>query len=153
MKADPYLRVAAIARNAKGNFLVVQHRAAGAQFWTCPGGLVNPGESLSYALRRSVAQEIGLQIRIGDIACIGEVTLARNERRRVEVYFWVEACGARESTPHTAWVSASDSGVQFSPAVVLDAIARGVHGAYLGNITDHYRALPAQPRGSRRARV
>jgi len=150
---DPYQRVAAIIRNARGDVLVVQHRPDGAQFWTCPGGLVNEGESLSYALRRSVSHEIGLQIRIGNIACIGEVTLARSERRRIEVFFWVEPCGAREYAAHIAWMTPDDLTALFSPAVVLDAIARGAHGAYLGNITDRSRALPAQRNASRRVRI
>ena len=150
---DPYLRVAAIIRSVRGELLVVQHGKGDATFWTCPGGFVHKGESLSYALRRSISDEIGAQIRIGDIACVGEVTLARSERRRIEVFFWAEGFATCERAPSITWATPHDLAARFSPTVVLDALARGTHGAYLGNITDRSRALPAQRSGSRRARV
>jgi ADP-ribose pyrophosphatase YjhB (NUDIX family) len=151
MTIDPYLRVGALIRNARGALLVVSHGGGAARFWTSPGGLVKEGESLSYALRRSVSEETGVQIRIGDVACIGEVTLARSERRRIEVYFWAVACGAHDPAPSAAWLAVADLGRRFLPSAVLEVAARGGRGSYLGNITDRERSLPAWETRSRRS--
>jgi len=38
--------------------------------WSVPGGLVRIGEKLKDALRREILEELGVEIDIGDVACV-----------------------------------------------------------------------------------
>lgn len=155
MRIDEHVRVAAIVRNSQGDLLAVRHGAAEAAFWTCPGGLLNVGESLSYALRRNVTFETGLQIRIGNVACLGEVTIARTGRRRIEVYFYAGVTN-RSAEDATAgrriakWLPIARIQHDFLPSAVLAAIQENRHGEYLANMTEEHRKLPAPWTRSRR---
>ncbi len=40
--------------------------------WSIPGGLVNEGETLAEALKREIMEECGLEISVGDVACVSE---------------------------------------------------------------------------------
>ena len=56
---EPRIRVSAILR-WKGRVLLCRHEKPGKEYWLLPGGGVNPGESLIDALRRELAEEIGM---------------------------------------------------------------------------------------------
>jgi A/G-specific adenine glycosylase len=59
--------VAAIVFNRKGQVLVVQRPTHGllASLWKFPGGFVMPGETLAEGLKRTVKNELGMGLRIG----------------------------------------------------------------------------------------
>jgi 8-oxo-dGTP diphosphatase len=59
MHAEPRIRVSAILR-WKGRMLLCRHEKPGKEYWLLPGGGVNSGESLVDALRRELAEEIGI---------------------------------------------------------------------------------------------
>ena len=64
--------VGAVIRDEQGRFLLVQRaHDPGRGLWSLPGGRVEPGESDAQALRREVAEEVGLDVRVGGLA--GEV--------------------------------------------------------------------------------
>jgi 8-oxo-dGTP diphosphatase len=64
--------VGAVIRDEQGRFLLVRRaNEPGRGLWSLPGGRVEPGESDARALRREVAEEVGLQVRVGTLA--GEV--------------------------------------------------------------------------------
>ena len=56
---EPRIRVSAILR-WKGRMLLCRHEKPGKEYWLLPGGGVNSGESLVDALRRELAEEIGI---------------------------------------------------------------------------------------------
>jgi 8-oxo-dGTP diphosphatase len=59
---EPRIRVSAILR-WRGRILLCRHEKAGREVWLLPGGGVEAGESLTDALQRELAEEIGV---VGD---------------------------------------------------------------------------------------
>jgi len=56
-----------------GNLLLVERsRPPAVGGWAVPGGRVEPGETLSEAVRREVREETGLEVEVGDVAWSGE---------------------------------------------------------------------------------
>jgi 8-oxo-dGTP diphosphatase len=56
---EPRIRVSAILRR-ENRVLLVRQEKPGREYWLLPGGGVNAGESLVDALRRELAEEVGL---------------------------------------------------------------------------------------------
>lgn len=64
------LRVtAAVVRRRDGRVLLAQRRAGShlAGHWEFPGGKVEPGETPAEALRRELAEELGVEVRVGGL--------------------------------------------------------------------------------------
>jgi ADP-ribose pyrophosphatase YjhB (NUDIX family) len=55
----PRVRVSAVLR-WNGQILLCRHEKPGKEYWLLPGGGVDAGESLIDALRREIAEEIGI---------------------------------------------------------------------------------------------
>ncbi len=67
--AVPHERVvAAILRDRQGRVLVIRRPATGllASLWKFPGGILKVGESLPEGLRRTVFEETGIRIQVGE---------------------------------------------------------------------------------------
>ena len=69
---EPRIRVSAILRR-ENRILLVRQEKPGREYWLLPGGGVNAGESLVDALRRELAEEIGLD---EDVPLEGPVAIA-----------------------------------------------------------------------------
>ena len=57
---EPRIRVSAILRRGR-RILLVRHGKHGREYWLLPGGGVQAGETLVRALRRELAEEVGLE--------------------------------------------------------------------------------------------
>ena len=71
---EPRIRVSAILRR-ESRILLVRHEKAGREYWLLPGGGVSAGETLLEALRRELAEEVGLD---SDLPLEGPVAIAES---------------------------------------------------------------------------
>lgn len=58
--SEPRIRVSAVLRWSD-QILLCRHEKPGREYWLLPGGGVNSGESLTEALQRELAEEIGME--------------------------------------------------------------------------------------------
>lgn len=54
--------------------------------WSIPGGLVRKGERIKDALKREIREELGVDITIGDVACVTD-EIIRDENGDVEYHY------------------------------------------------------------------
>jgi 8-oxo-dGTP diphosphatase len=79
MGAEPRIRVSAIL-SWNGRVLLCRHQKADRQYWLLPGGGVNSGESLTRALHRELAEEVGIEDELpveGPVAIVDSIAPAR----------------------------------------------------------------------------
>jgi 8-oxo-dGTP diphosphatase len=80
MSSEPRIRVSALL-GWRGRILLCRHEKPGREYWLLPGGGVNSGESLVDALRRELAEEIGIHDLIpfeGPIAIVDSIAPVRS---------------------------------------------------------------------------
>ncbi len=80
MAIEPRIRVSAILR-WRGRLLLCRHEKPGKEYWLLPGGGVNSGESLVDALRRELAEEIGIDEEVpveGPVAIVDSIAPQRS---------------------------------------------------------------------------
>jgi 8-oxo-dGTP diphosphatase len=76
---EPRLRVSALLE-WRDRILLCRHEKPGKEYWLLPGGGVNSGESLVDALRRELAEEVGIEgvPFEGPIAIVDSIAPARS---------------------------------------------------------------------------
>ncbi len=70
----PTVCVGGVAVRDGSVLLVRRGRPPGQGLWAFPGGRVEPGERLSDAVERELAEETGLEVRCGDLVGVTEHT-------------------------------------------------------------------------------
>jgi ADP-ribose pyrophosphatase YjhB (NUDIX family) len=83
----PRIGVGAVVLDAGRVLLVRRGKPPLAGKWSLPGGLLELGETTAEAARREVAEECGLQIRVGEVAGILD-RVVRDAEGRIR-YHWV----------------------------------------------------------------
>lgn len=83
----PRVGVGAVVLDAGRVLLVRRGKAPLAGKWSLPGGLVELGETTREAVRREIAEECGLVIRVGEVAGVLD-RVVRDAAGRVR-YHWV----------------------------------------------------------------
>jgi len=77
---EPRIRVSAVLR-WRGAILLCRHEKPGKEYWLLPGGGVDSGESLVDALRRELAEEIGIDEDVpveGPVAIVDSIAPKRS---------------------------------------------------------------------------
>ena len=80
MSTEPRIRVSAILRWG-GRILLCRHEKGDKQYWLLPGGGVNSGESLTRALHRELAEEVGISDELpveGPVAIVDSIAPIRS---------------------------------------------------------------------------
>ena len=80
MIGEPRIRVSAVLR-WRGAILLCRHEKPGKEYWLLPGGGVDSGESLVDALRRELAEEIGIDEDVpveGPVAIVDSIAPKRS---------------------------------------------------------------------------
>jgi ADP-ribose pyrophosphatase YjhB (NUDIX family) len=62
-----------VVENGMGEVLLVHNAYKG--IWTCPGGQVKFGETLTEALQREIREETGIEVAVGRLICISSQTV------------------------------------------------------------------------------
>ena len=68
--------------------LLCKQKVPQRDFWTLPGGSVDPGETLTSCTVREISEEIGITIEIDQMLFIRELILPH--RHRIEFYFSIK---------------------------------------------------------------
>ena len=82
---EPRIRVSAILRWEE-QLLLCRHEKPGKEYWLLPGGGVNSGESLTDALQRELAEELGIPSDVpieGPVAICESIDPQRPVRKHV----------------------------------------------------------------------
>ena len=88
MSGEPRIRVSAVLR-WRDRILLCRHEKGDKEYWLLPGGGVNSGESLLEALRRELAEEVGVEEHItfeGPVALVDSIAPARSFARKHVVH-------------------------------------------------------------------
>ncbi len=78
------------------NILMVRHLHAGFDYWTLPGGGVEPDEPPSAAIQREVWEETGLRVEVGQVLFGREFNTKSSGRHIIEVCFYLTMEGEQQ---------------------------------------------------------
>jgi len=119
--------VAAVIRDRAGRFLLAR-RPAGrhmAGLWEFPGGKVHDGEAPAAALARELAEELGLEINVGD-----PITFATHEEPGLQILLLFYEAAIRSGEPRAreaqeiAWVPPAELRGYPTPPADADLVER-----------------------------
>ena len=100
MRAEPRVRVSALLR-CRGRLLLCRHEKLGKHVWLLPGGGVHSGETLTDALDRELAEEVGIEAPPfeGPIAIVDSIAPARTllSKHVIHIIFAGEFNGSLEA--------------------------------------------------------
>ncbi|MGS0897140.1 NUDIX hydrolase [Burkholderia stagnalis] len=82
------LRAAAVIMQRE---YVLLHQVDGDDFWSLPGGRVEPGEPAARTIAREMQEEIGVTVRAGKMLCIAENFYAHGGRQHHEIGLYFAA--------------------------------------------------------------
>jgi 8-oxo-dGTP diphosphatase len=118
--AEPRIRVSALLRWGDG-ILLCRHDKRGRDVWLLPGGGVHSGETLVDALRREIAEEVGIEAPPleGPIALVDSIAPGRSltTKHVVHIIFAGRVEGSLES------VASTDAAVQGHRLFGFDELA------------------------------
>jgi len=85
------LAVGAVIRDAEGRILLVRHRPERGGYWQgkwiCPGGKLEPGETLADGALREIREETHLEVRLGHILPPFETIFRKDEAIQLHVVY------------------------------------------------------------------
>jgi 8-oxo-dGTP diphosphatase len=136
--APPHIRYSARAVIVdNGRLAVIERHRDGGTYFTLPGGGIEPGETIEQAAGREVAEELGLEITVGQRLAVVVVQL--DGLVSLQTYLWCEVVGgefgsgigeeftaeraADRGTYEPTWVDADRLPSSLKPAWLRDRLA------------------------------
>ena len=97
----PLLGVGAVIFRGDSVLLAQRGREPSYGKWSIPGGLVELGESLHDAIRREVCEEVGLDVKVGDLVAALDRVI-HDDTRKIEYHYVLLdfVCECNDGTPH-----------------------------------------------------
>lgn len=151
----PRVRVAALMLR-DGKVVTVRHRRGNDVYHLLPGGGVLHGETLASALEREVAEETGLECRVGRPLVINDTIDPGGDRHVVNITFECsDVRGSITQSPDDPRVEAVDlvvphelTSLDMRPPIteiLIEALDRGAafHAKYAGSVFVDHGAAPA----------
>jgi len=89
-------RVRAIICNGDNLVLIKRTRKGRDPYWVFPGGLVEKGESMKEALRRECQEELGINVKVGELLIKKNLDLY--EDNQTEYFYLCESVGGKLGT-------------------------------------------------------
>ncbi len=85
------LAVGAVIRNSEGRILLVRHKHERGGFWQgkwiCPGGKLEPGETLAEGALREIQEETHLEVKLGQVLPPFETIFREGEAIQLHVVY------------------------------------------------------------------
>ncbi len=106
--AEASMKMVTAAIIRRGATVLLARRQPGqklAGYWEFPGGKVEEGESLDACLQREIAEELGVQVEVGEVVATSDYIYAHGAIRLVAMATTI-LCGELRPTVHDqlAWV-------------------------------------------------
>lgn len=119
----------------EGAVLTMRYRYGSAYVHLLPGGNPDPGESLSDALCRELTEELGVDVKVGNMVLAGEVLGFRGREDTLHCVFRADI-GSREPVLDRANTSAE--AIEWISAAKLDEI--NLYPNFASRLTGHISA-------------
>ena len=89
----PRIVVGSLITNDRGEILLTTCRKWGG-LWVCPGGHLEPGETLEQGIRREIKEETNLDVRDIELVCVQDSISSEEYHKNVHMVFIDYTCMA-----------------------------------------------------------
>lgn len=103
----------------EGKILLARHRKGKREYWTLPGGGLEPGETMVDCLKREMWEESGLEVEVGEVLFLFDVI--EPKRHIVGIVFRARRVGG-ELKPRNIPIGQRLIGMEFIPLSELKNI-------------------------------
>lgn len=137
-----------------GRVLLTRCVDATGEWYCCPGGGQEPGETLDQAVIRECMEETGAVVSVGEMLCVLEFHDHRNDTHAIEFYFACTLTGGEigmgvvpdDVQVAVEWLRPDElDNIDLRPMDLVSVIRKLKGFRYLGEISKRLQKVPAPP--------